>query len=397
MKKLIASFTFIFLILSLGVLVTGCKKEKKSPDTKTDVTVEVKKGNHTWYYFTQNTYKQTARPEQVPFQPQIPWTEAVRISSANNTVDSEGGSNKAFAVVNRLGMLSFEGEKITISQDVSLFSDRTAGNLIFLNDKPLFSVYKSSFFNNTVTDANYTLNQDNHLFLVQFDDIANISYPLINSSNITEEPNSEVTDFFWDGINFICSVKSITDSRNTFSYVKFTPIISLLNISPATAGNNLSVTPSDVDSFRNSKSQISYKKAPERVKSLLSGFSSEVPFNIEVKTAGGTSPVTYTNQVSGSAKNELYAKAILAQSWSAALFEDGTMFIEGALPGKHILRSGKPVAIRLPKLTPGFVYSDFVISGTTLYAAWEESNFYKTGRSGFLEVNLDKTLYSKIL
>ena len=93
----------------------------------------------------------------------------------------------------------------------------------------------------------------------------------------------------------------------------------------------------------------------------------------------------------------LNAKAIISQSWSGVLFEDGTLFIEGALPGKHILRGGKPVVVRLPKLPDGFKYSEFVISGTTLYASWEESSFYTTGRSGFIQVNLDKTLYAKIL
>lgn len=396
MKKIFCKFLLINLILLFSLGITGCGKNKKV-EAKPETVVEVKKGNHTWYYFTQNTYKQVDRPQNAPFQPQLPWTEAVRISSANNTVDAETGINKAFAVVNRLGMLSFEGEKITVSSDISLFSDRTAGNLIFLNDKPLFSVYKSSFFNNTVTDPNYRLNQDNHLFLVQFDDIANISYPLINSTNITEEPNSEVTDFNWDGLNFVCSIKSITDSRNAFSYITFKPNITLLSLSPATANGNLTIEPCDVEKFRKAKAQIAYKNAPERVKGLLAGFSQELPFIIEVKTAGGTSPRVYSNQIAGSTEKELQAKAILSQSWSAALFEDGTMYLEGALPGKHILRSGKPVAIRLPKLPADFVYSDFVISGTTLYVAWEETSFYKTGRSGFLEVNLDKTLYSKLL
>ena len=67
--------------------------------------------------------------------------------------------------------------------------------------------------------------------------------------------------------------------------------------------------------------------------------------------------------------------------------------IEGALEGKHILRNGRPVVIRLPVLPENFVYSDFVITGTSLYAAWEETSFYKIGRSGFLYVDLENTLY----
>ena len=117
---------------------------------------------------------------------------------------------------------------------------------------------------------------------------------------------------------------------------------------------------------------------------------------MEVKSAAGSSPRIYENEITGSFEQELNANAIISQSWSAALFEDGTLFIEGALPGKHILRGGKPVAIRLPKLEVGYVYSDFVISGTTLYAAWEQSDFYKVSRSGCLSVDVNATLSSKI-
>lgn len=387
----------LFTVGLLALTLSGCKKKQNVVEIEKPVSIEVKKGNHTWYYFNNGSFKQVDKIQNAPFQSPLPWTEAVRISSANNLTDSTDGNNKAFAVVNRLGILSFENDKVTISADINLFTDRTAGNLVFLNDTPLFSVYKSSFFNDTITDPNYKNNQDQHLFLVQFDDTAKISYPIVNCNNICEEPNSEVTDFVWDGLNFTCSVKSITDTKNSFSYVSFKPNVPLLSLSPATTKGNLVVNQTTVDSFRGAKEQIDYKNAPERIKTLVSGFSNKLPFCIEVKNAGGTSPRVYANKVSGSSEKELQAKAILSQSWSAALFEDGTLFIEGALPGKHILRGGKPVALRLPKLPAGFVYSDFVISGTTMYVAWEESSFYKVGRSGFLEVNLDKTLYSKLI
>ena len=139
-----------------------------------------------------------------------------------------------------------------------------------------------------------------------------------------------------------------------------------------------------------------FSAAPERIQKMLKGFVDSIPFILEVKSAGGSSPRIYQNEPAGSFEQELSAKAIISQSWSAALFEDGTLFIEGALPGKHILRGGNPVAIRLPKLEQGYVYSDFVISGTTLYAAWEQTDFYKTNRSGFLSVDLDSTLYKAV-
>ncbi len=393
---------FLLFIASSIFLISGCKKNqsknaKNDSETNNQAEIEIKQGNHTWYCFTDQTFKQVSKPQNADMLPQLPWTEAVRISSANSVNSEDGGDARSFAIVNRLGVLCFENEKISIGKDISLFADRTAGNLVFLNNTPFFSVYKSSFFNDTITEPNYKNNPENHIFLVQFDDTAKISYPLINCNNICDAPNAEVTDFVWDGLNFICSVKSITDIKNSFSYISFKPNVPLLTLSPATSKENLIVTEANVEDFRKTKAQISYELVPERIKSLLKGFSSNLPFTIEVKTAGGTSPRIYQNAIPNSSEKELQAKAILAQSWAAALFEDGTLFIEGALPGKHILRGGKAVAIRLPKLPANFVYSDFVISGTTLYAAWEESFFYKTGRSGFLQVNLDKTLYSRIL
>ena len=58
-----------------------------------------------------------------------------------------------------------------------------------------------------------------------------------------------------------------------------------------------------------------------------------------------------------------------------------------------VLNGGKTVALKLPKLLAGYVYSGFTVSGSSLYAAWEETSFFKTGRSGFICVDLDAVLY----
>lgn len=374
-----AAVLFIF-----SLMIVGCKKKQSAVN---DEPIQIQNTSHSWFYFCNNSFKQIDKLANVPMQPQIPWTEAVRISSANNSV----------AIVNRLGVLSFDEDKINLSADINLFSDRTAGNLVFYNETPLYSLYKSSFFNDTITDPDYKKNQSEHQFLIQFDKVANISYPVLNCQNITDEINSEITDFYWNGKDWFCSIKTITDAKNTFSYAKFTTAASLLDLSPSTAKDKLLIEEISVEDFRNAKQFHEYAKAPERIKSLLKGFANEKSFTIELKSDNGSSPRTFTNNVPLCTEKELLAKGIIAPSWSAVLFEDGTLFVEGALPGKHILRNGKPVAVRLPKLPAGFVYSDFVISGTTLYAAWEETEFYKTGRSGFLQVNLDKTLYSRLL
>ena len=87
------------------------------------------------------------------------------------------------------------------------------------------------------------------------------------------------------------------------------------------------------------------------------------------------------------------AYGYLGESFVAALFPDGTFYFAGAAEGKHILKNGEPISMRLPKLPKGYKYTSFGISGTKLYCGFEEYNFYKTGISGFLEVNLEETLY----
>lgn len=390
----------LFITLCSVLLFSGCKKTV-APDLTTEV--EVSKASHNWYYFSPTGFNKIDKPQNTPKMHSQPWTESIRISSANST----SNSTKAFAIVNRLGVLCLENNNISLAQDSNIFNNRTAGNLVFANDTPIFSVFKSSFFNETIATPDYKEDQSAHLFLIQFDPIAKISYPLINSSSLTNLTSNsddfsvdlpgEVIDYVWNNENWLCAIKTLEQNKTIFSYLKWKPQIPLLSISPNNAQENIIISDITSDDFRKAKSQIDYANGPKRIKELLAGFSKDLPFTLEVKTAGGGTPREYINKIDGSTEKELLGKGVLADSWSGVLFEDGTLFMEGALPGKHILREGKPVAIRLPKLPAGFVYSEFTISGTTLYAGWEESSFYKTGRSGFIQVDLEETLYSKII
>lgn len=393
-------FLVLIIFLSLFAFIS-CKKAKDkevAPLESNSYKVEIEDimpKSHKWYYFTEDGYSEVTSLLQVPQTNSLPWTEAIRISSANNNSDMEN-QDEAFAVVNRLGILSFQGDRVTLSKDLTLFSERSAGNLVFVNNKPVFSVYKSAFFNDTMDNPIYQQDTKLHLFLLYYDNLAKISYPIINCNNLSEIENAEVIDYFYDGKKWFCNIKGVENSKIIFDYLEFTPKESLTAITPSKASNALVIEKSSVDTFREVKEFISYKEIPQRINNLLVGFSGEIPFLLELKTAGGSSSRKYHNVVDNTEEEELNAKGIITASWSAVLFEDGTLFIEGALPGKHILRGGKAIAIRLPKLPGGFVYSDFVISGTNLYAAWEESSFYKTSRSGFINVDLEETLYSKI-
>ena len=115
-------------------------------------------------------------------------------------------------------------------------------------------------------------------------------------------------------------------------------------------------------------------------------------FSVNLKTAGGPSPRRYENKIGD--KQILEAVGQLADTWTAVMFKDGTMYFSGAISERRIINNSKPIAIRLPKLPEGFIYTDFGITGDTLYASWEEVAFYETGRSGFISVDLGQILYN---
>lgn len=386
---------FLIAIISFILLtsLSSCKSKNKGTPGD-DAVIELSDSlntaykPHQWYAFSQNGYTPVSVPQNAPSIPAKPWTEAIRISSSSATSAEDGQTQNAFMIVNRLGILSMKGSEMELNRDTTLFSERTAGNLVFVNGTPVYSLYKSTFFNSNLQD-------NQHPFLVQFDPQSKISYPLVNCDNLTDNKACEVTDFIWDGRTWFCCIKSEENSKTEFTYIKWISNIPLLSQSPAVASKNIIIEECDADAFRKEREPLPFGKAPDRIKKLLDGMASTVPFNLTVMTAGGTSPRLYSN-VAKENEEALISYGVVSESWSGILFQDGTLYVEGALDGRRILRKGKPVAIRLPRLPYGFNYTSFVISGATLYAAWEESDFYMTSRSGFIKVDLDETLYKKI-
>ena len=114
MKKI--NYILTITVVFLSCCLSSCaKKSAETVNVETEFNVEVKKVNHKWYYFTKNGYERIEKIQNVPECKLEPWTETVRISSANCVND------KAFAVVNRLGILCLENENIYLAKDENLF------------------------------------------------------------------------------------------------------------------------------------------------------------------------------------------------------------------------------------------------------------------------------------
>ena len=378
------------VLLIFAVFSFSCKKSKSSEVIEKE-EINLSSSAYNFYYFTDGFYKKVEKPSEVPLIPAKPWTEAVRISSISSAAfTNEGGSGvaKAFAVVNRCGILALDDSNIEFNQDFQLFNGRTAGNLVFYEDTPVYSLYRSTFFN----DLEWS-RKDIHPFLVQFNDEQKISYPLINVENLGLDETTEITDYLWDGKSFVCSAKGLVNGKYSFSYWNFQPKEHLLSVTPESARENLLIREVDVSDFRNAQRILPYEKAPLRVKELLGGLKSS-DFILTVNTAGGHSPRRFIKSAESMADaNPIFSYALLAENYVLVLFQDGTLFVKGALPERTVFNSGKTVVLRLPKLPQGFSYTGSAVSGGHLYASWEETDFYKTARSGFISVNLEKILY----
>lgn len=387
-------FSIIFCTTFFSTLISCNKKnaqEQIPVAAEKIVNLEKKNSPFEWFCLTRDGFEKVERPQKTPAIIKKPWTEALRISymaqaAENSPLDIDAKSApKVFALVNHLGVISLGADEIKVYKDDSIFTNRSAEKIVFMNGTPIISVYKNSFFNEKIS-----AHEKFRPFLVQFAQDSGVFFPILTYENLALDEKTQVNDFCWNGTQWFCSTKSSDENETKFEYLKFRPETALLSISPER--NFISIEESTEDEFRAYRRPQEFSYAPERVKELLKYLPTNFNFYAECKIASGPTPREYLHgKVSGGAMRK--ATVQISDTWVAALFEDGTVFLNGALYGQKILNGGKPIALRLPKLPDGYVYFDFGISGTQFFAAWEECEFFETGRAGFIKVDLAKILY----
>lgn len=399
MKINLINKTALFLLSSF--MLFSCAKK----NGKVEIPPETIVLSHAWYYINADGFNKIKSPKDAPLVMKKPYTEACRISGIGQTVSlSPNQIAPIYAVVNHSGVIEFNGDQATLYTDKLMFKDFTADGIVFMNDNPVFSFYKDSFFNETLSSqlSSHTDDQDISV-LVQFDVNAKTFFPILNTETLKLTSTSQVTDFHWDGNFWYYCIKDSKKDRTEFTYVQWNPSTNLLSILPDdpkidTETNidkktKIELSKLTEDKFRKLKQPKNYTEAPDRVKKLLSHLAKDFAFSVNLKTAGGPSPRRFENKIGENPMAEAVGQ--LSDSWTAVMFKDGTIYFAGAIPGKRIINNSKPIAIRLPKLPEGFIYTDFGITGNTLYAAWEEAAFYETGRSGFISVDLGQILYNE--
>lgn len=391
-KTFLAKITSALLFVTLSLYYTSCTKKEQNPIPELQQISSVQK-SHKWFYFTNNGYEQIDLPQNAPMAIEKPWTEAIRISSAAsipNTSQIVDGI-EAYAVVNHLGVLAFSETNIEMFNDASFFSSVTADSLVFSKGVPVFYLYKSSFFNESL-DSNTPNNSTQKIrpFLVEFEPATKIFIPLVSYENLKLEKDFEINGYFWDGKTWTCSAKKAINSQVEFKYFLWQPLVELTELTPAISNELYIFKSATEDTFRQLNMPKTFNNAPQELKKLASSIPQEFSFYVSWRDTTGTSPVSYYQQGNGASSSSINAKGLCAPNagYTVLVFADGTTYINKTAEDKIY-------AFRLPLLPAGYTYSEVALAGNSMYVSWEENNFYKTARSGFIQINLTEIL-SKI-
>ena len=372
------------VVFGMCVLLSGCGKKSDSAQKNAKVELEMaqKSSDHRWFYFSNDSFAEIDLPQHSAIHSLKPWTESVRICDGN--VDSDG---KAIMLVNHLGALCFDStDNPLLIQDYQLFSDSTAGNLVFENEIPYFTLVKNSFFNKSSGNPNQS-------HIIRLSPEQKMFFPVVTYNELNIEQSGEVTGTFFDGTDWFSSVKSTKNNKVSFHYIKWKSLVDMASVQPFSTSQspeNISISEISESSYRNLITPEDFSNAPVRLKNLLKSIPKNFSFVLTCRDAGGSSPRYFSN---GDTDDGTAANAIIKDNWVCTVFGDGTTYFSGSVDGFPLINNGKTVAFRLPKLPRRYSYQSFAISGKYLIVAWEESDFYKTGRAGFLTVDMEKLFY----
>ena len=368
---------FAACVLCAALLGASCSGKKAASGLPELPELTGAQKNHAWFAFAEDGFVPVDLPQNAASVAERPWTEAVRISS----------TAASYALVNHLGMLTFSGADVQLYPDASFFTQVTADELVVCGGQPVFYLYRSSFFN---PDDAPAAERPFRPFLVEFNTASRLFYPLVSYENLGLDDADQISGYFWDGQTWACAAKRTEPDRIEFSYFFWEPLIPLTDMNPVLNTQGLfTFRPSTEKEYRDLNMPFLFQDAPDVLKSLLSSIPTEFSFYIVWKDGSGTSARSYFQAGAGGAPLSAHAAVYPAQfpgesNLTVALFADGTTYVR---------RGSDLAAFRLPLLPAGYVYGDFALSGPCLYVAWEQNSFYKTGRAGFLQVDLDAVFH----
>lgn len=375
-------FLSLFLLFYFVCTLSCSPKQENSEITQSEIT-ELKA--HQWFYFSKDGFYEIDLPQNAPDVAIKPWTEAIRLCSAGTN------NNISCALINNLGILDFSFETPFLVKDNQLFNNVTADTLLFTANGPAFHLYRNTLFNKNPENKD-----EKRPLIAIYDTEQKICIPILFYQDFGISNDAQITNILPKNGQWFAVIKLTEKDKTNFTYFKFASS----NTDGSIPNSNEVVftkTEIDADTFRKIQMPESFENAPDVLKQLFSSIPQDFEFYLSTRTANQIVPILYDNTDAqspiGGYTSQGYA-AVFNDTDAIALFSDGTTYITNNLLTTNQIKEGITV-FRLPKLPSGFVYTEMTISNNILYAGWEQSDFYKVGKSGFIKVNL-KEIAKKI-
>jgi len=354
------------------ILVSGCANRKDSPssDSRSTPQTGTENAKTRWYYFSASGIHEAASPSEIPATDFKPWTEATRVTDAAMVGD------RPVLLINRLGLMEMgtANEPPALRTD-SLFANVTAAGLCKTGETTAIRAYRNSFF----ATANETGAND---WLVAYDDATGRFNGLLSAADIGLPSEAQCVALDRVGSMWYASFKIEKAGKVDFTYLEFEsfPARSATGAAPDLAG----VRKITKDAYQKSVEPFSFADLPETLAFVAKAIPETTPARLRVWSRSARQAQTWARSGEGTI---LDGCAWTSDERVAVLFADGLLFY------KADPTSEKPAVVQLPKLSRGYVYTSFVMTGDKILAAWEEQRFFETGRSGLLETTLPDGIY----
>lgn len=372
MKRTLAlPFTLILLLSLASLSLAGCTYRARagSPEStdgqSADAADTAVTGSH-WYYFSDTGIHAAVNPQDIPARKFKPWTEAVRVADS-----CEIDGTPSF-LINRLGIMTTASETgaAALHQEGSLFPASTAGALYRSNGETLVRLYRSSFFSDAAGAGTACI--------ARYETSSGTFSPMLAPVDFGLTPSAQCVALDRIGSMWYASFKDELAGKVDFTYLEFPSI-------PANKSDGFSgMQRISKEDYQKSVTPFAFADAPEALVTLLAGIPDATAFSLKVHSASGESAQTYVRAGTGT---EVEGSALVSGKERAALFADGSFYFSPSASG------GKVSRLQLPALSRGYVYTDFVIAGKKILAAWEEQRFFETGRAGLLEISIPDEVY----
>lgn len=315
-----------------------------------------------WYYFSKEGIHSAASPSAIPSTGFVPWTEATRV------VDMTEIDGKPAFLINRLGVM-IGGDGATLYRLPETYASSSVGGFVREGGQVGLRVYR----NTTFSDAASSFLMP---FVIRFFPETGRFDPWAFPRELGADPESNCVALDRIGSMWYASFKHERDSRVEFLYLE----LERLPVA-ASDGERAPARVISADSWRSAVRPFSVSEMTEPLAGLFSSIPKTAALSVRARSPDAPTVQTWAREGTG---EPIEAEAIVSGTHAAALFSDGTFVV---------FTGTETRAFTLPRLSSGYAYGCFMITGPTLLASWEERRFFETGRAGLLEISLPDGVY----